>query len=394
LEAAFLEKEIGKERLYGITGVPPHPMYSVCKILHQNRNDLYAYNSAWKYMGVQDYIVFRLGFPPVSDYSIASRFMAFDIKKKQWSDEILDAAEINKSKLCDVVCAGQPLGKLYPRIAQRLHLDENVTVTLAGHDQPCGAFGSGAIGNNDAAVSCGTYECISLTGAEPLNTAGSLKYHLNSYCHVIPDKYVTLAFFPAGMTVTWVVGALFGHEKEVCTNDGTDVFEYIYKKAFANPGPTGICMTPHIVGSCNPYWNPEAATAIVGITPSADRFKLFKAAFEGIACELYENFRVLEEAAGAINRVRIFGGNARRELTVRLRSDLCGRTMELMKTKQTVCLGAAMLAGSAGGVFRDHEEAAKAMPGVSGTVSPDSEVKERYVGQMERYRKIYTGLWG
>ena len=195
-EAHFIEKEIGRERLYDITGVPSHPMFSICKILNQKRKYPDIYNRVWKYLGVQDYIVLKLGFAPVSDYSIASRFMAFDIRKKRWSDEIFAAVDIDKNKFGDVICAGKSLGKINPQIAKQLNLDSAVVVSLAGHDQPCGSFGAGVMENNDSAVSCGTYECISLTGSEPLNTVKSLQYHLNSYCHVFIWKICDFGIFP------------------------------------------------------------------------------------------------------------------------------------------------------------------------------------------------------
>ena len=81
---------------------------------------------------------------------------------------------------------------------------------MGGHDQPCGALGVGAIGSGRVADSMGTYECLLAASDQPSLTDAALAASLNSYCHVVPDKFVTLAYFPSGIMIKWFHDLLYG----------------------------------------------------------------------------------------------------------------------------------------------------------------------------------------
>ncbi len=81
-----------------------------------------------------------------------------------------------------------------------------MVVALGGHDQPCGALGAGAINKGHVFDSAGTYECMAAVSDWPMNSAQALKYSLNSYCHVLPGKFVTLCIFPCRISFFMVRG--------------------------------------------------------------------------------------------------------------------------------------------------------------------------------------------
>src|SRR5208282_2312508 len=94
-ETAWLERKFDRKRLFEITGLVAHPMYPVPKILwlRKHRPDIFA--SPVRFLSVIGYVLSRLGLPAYIDYSLASRYLAFDIRQRCWSDEILAATEIN-----------------------------------------------------------------------------------------------------------------------------------------------------------------------------------------------------------------------------------------------------------------------------------------------------------
>ena len=149
-------------------------------------------------------------YPLYIDYSLASRYLAFDIRQRRWSEEILAATEINAECLPVPVPAGTIAGKLDAAAASQLGLSPGTIVVMGGHDQPCGALGVGAIGSGRVADSMGTYECLLAASDQPSLTAAALAASLNSYCHVVPDKFVTLAYFPSGIMMKWFHDLLYG----------------------------------------------------------------------------------------------------------------------------------------------------------------------------------------
>lgn len=392
-QSQWWESAMGRERIYGITGLPLHPMFALNKILWLKENDPEAYSRAHRFVSVGDYILGKMGLPFYTDHSLASRTMAFDIIKKEWSEEILYAAGISKDRLGIPLPSGEAAGRLTAEAAAVLGLKAGAIVAVGGHDQPCGALGAGVIDEGDVSDSAGTYECMTAVSVKPGNTGKALSYSLNSYCHVVPGRYVTLAFFPAGMVSRWFVEQFCFEDKYQAEKQGLRIFEILDKNTEDTVrGPTGLCVTPHFVGSCNPYWDARATGIMAGLTPRITRYHLYKAIYEGIACELAINAGALEEVAGKFDNIRINGGNALSPFTVQLRADLTGKKIQTLNSSEAVCQGAAMLAGIAAGVYKDAADAVQKVVRLDKTYLPDTASVEGYRKQLQKYRLLYPSM--
>lgn len=392
-QAKWWENKIGRSRIYEITGLPLHPMFALNKIMWLREHKPEVFSKTDRFVSVEDYIIIKMGLPPYTDYSMASRTMAFDIKKEKWSDEILKCAGLNKDRLSIPIPSGEIAGKLSKTVATSLGLKEGTIVAMGGHDQPCGALGSGVINKGEVSDSAGTYECMVAVTETPGNTEKALQYSFNSYCHVVPNRFVTLAFFPAGLVTRWFLEQFCFEDKMQAQHLNKKLFEILDEntKRLA-PGPTGICMTPHFIGSCNPYWDVRATGAMIGLTPQITRYHLYKAIYEGIACELAINMNALEEIIGSFDSIKINGGNARSTFTVQLRADLTGKSVHMLNTSEAVCQGAAMLAGIAAGIYKDADDAVNKVVKIHQTYIPDTTSTNAYTLQLNRYKCLYPSL--
>jgi len=140
-EAKWLTDRMGRRRFFEITGLAVHPMYPLAKILWLRRNKPDVFSSAVRFLALPGYLFARLGLPAPIDYSLASRFLAFDIRKRAWSEEILSACELTAERFPEPVAAGTIAGTLPAGIAFDLGLRSGTPVVVGGHDQPCGALG-------------------------------------------------------------------------------------------------------------------------------------------------------------------------------------------------------------------------------------------------------------
>ncbi len=353
-----LIRELGQEEIYRITGAKMHPQFPIPKIMHIKSQMRETANETVHFDTANDYVYRILGCPGYMDLSIASRFGGFDIRKKTWSAKILDAAGIHESLLSEPVCAGTVLGEIPPGLAHSLGLTEKVLLVAGGHDQPCAAL---AIGGETGAlpVSAGSYECAALSADIPYNNDLGFRYGLNSYCHVLPEKYVTLAFFVSGMMVQWYLDT-FCAETVHRLHDGI----YRHLESEFSPDPTGICFTPHIYGSMNPEWCECATAKISGLTANATKADLYKAVLEGTSCELDLNVRVLEKLCGKIERLVMSGGGTKSDVWMQLRADITGKNIDAVEYgAEASCLGAAILAGIGCGYFNSAQDAVERISG-------------------------------
>jgi xylulokinase len=401
-EAVWLERTLGRKRLFEITGLVAHPMYPVPKILwlRKNRPDMFA--SSVGFLSVIGYVLSRLGLPAYIDYSLASRYLAFDIRQRRWSEEILTATEINAGCLPTPVPAGTIAGKLDAAAASQLGLSAGTMVVMGGHDQPCGALGVGAIGSGRVADSMGTYECLLAASDQPSLTAAALAASLNSYCHVVPDKFVTLAYFPSGIMIKWFHDLLYEEAERkaqgdnLLTPDGdpssAESVHYGTLEREAAAGPTGLCITPNLIGTCNPDFNPHARGIISGLGANTTRSQIYKGILEGLACEMSQMSEILSNAVGDFRDIYVTGGGSRSALGLHLRAALSGRQLHVMKCPEAVCLGGAILAGVASGEYGSLREAVDVVVRDVSVVSPDNAIAAAYARQVKKYRQLRSAL--
>lgn len=387
-ESACCEEHIGRQRLFQITGLFAHPMYPVPKILWLRKHEPPVFRGADCFITLIGYLLQRMGLPPYVDYSLASRFLAFDIRKLCWSDEILAAVDLDRDLLPEPVPAGTVAGKVNADVASHLGVAAGTPVVLGGHDQPCGALGAGVTGGGRVSDSIGTYECLVAASEAPVLNEKALEASLNSYCHVVPEKFVTLAFFPSGIMVKWFHDLLYTNGSSAASSPDLEASHYAFLEAHVPKGPTGMCITPHLIGSCNPDFNPRARGLIAGLTPGTDRNHIYRGILEGLACELTLVTEALAGAVGKFEDIYVTGGGTRSPLGLQLRAALTGRRLHVMRHQEAVCLGTAILAGAATGEYKDVSQAAAELAEASSVIVPDPALAASYREQMKRYRYL------
>lgn len=390
-EAAWFEQQIGRGHLFERTGHTSHTMYPVPKLLWLRKHEPELFRRGSLFLGVISYIFLRLGLPPYIDYSLASRFMAFDVRGQCWSEEILALMELDKDSLPVPVPAGTVAGKLSPEAARELGVSEGTRIIVGGHDQACGSLGVGASTSGQVSDSMGTYECIAAVSNEPQLSEKALAYSLNSYCHVVPEKFITLAYFPAGIMLQWFRDLLY-RDDPIDFSDGDEDARYRDLELLAPQHPTGLFVLPYLIGTCNPDFNPHARGAILGLTRSSDRGHLYRGILEGVACELAAMTAMFEPVLGPFADIYATGGGARSPLGMRLRAAITGRSFHLMNSAESVCLGGAILAAVAMGFYPTISDAVNGMVRQREIVEPDLELTCTYRPIKKKYDEVRSVL--
>jgi xylulokinase len=369
-------------------------MYPLPKILWLRKHQPEIFSCAARFVSVIGYVLLRLGLPPYIDYSLASRYLAFNVRERRWSDDILEATDLNSEHLPTPVPAGTVVGKLDLASANHLGLPCGTPVVLGGHDQPCGALGVGVMAPGQVADSIGTYECVLAASDSPILNEAALAGSLNSYCHVVPERFVTIAFFPSGIMVKWFHDLLYanGTTQIGCDAEKSESEHYAFLEAHVPGGSTGLCITPNLIGTCNPDFNPHARGIVYGLNPGTGRAEIYKGILEGLACELSQIVKLLAHAVGDFHDMSVTGGGTRSALGLALRSALTGKRLHVMRCPEAVCLGGAILAGVAAGEYGSIGEAVGRVVREVAVVRPDPEIASVYVRQLKQYRWLRSSL--
>lgn len=393
-EAKWIDNAIGARRIFQITGLVAHPMFPIPKILWLRLHRPGIYSKAARFLSVTDFIHARLGLAPYIGNSLASRFLAFDVMKDRWSDEILHAAELKPAQLPLPVPAGTIAGRLNAEAASALGVNTGTPVVVGGHDQACGALGVGVIKSGRVSDSMGTYECLVAASDEPSLGEAAFAASLNSYCHVVPGKFLTLAYFPSGIMVQWFRDLIYGRDSppENSKTAASDADQYSQLESECTGVPTNLCITPHLIGTCNPDFDSRARATIFGLGPNSNRSHIYQGILEGIACELAQVTQILSADNGKFEDLYVSGGGTHSPLGLKLRATITGRRLHVMQCDESVCQGAAILAGVAAGVYSQIADAVELVVREKEVVEPDAHLAASYAGQVQQYRRLCAAL--
>ncbi|MEA4889850.1 MAG: FGGY-family carbohydrate kinase [Clostridiaceae bacterium] len=390
-EAAYLRSRLDHEQVLGITGTAVQPMYSLCKIMWLKKNRPEEYRKTWKYLLFADYILYRLGAGPYTDYSLAARTLAFDVFKKKWSPELIDCAGIDAEKFGTPVQSGTVVGQISGRLASELCLPSDVLLVAGGHDQACAALGAGVIHSNLAVDGMGTTECITPAFNRPAMSEQMAQNHYACVPHVIPNLYVTYAFtFTSGSVLKWYRDYWGDSYQAEATRLGINIYDLMIDRAAKDPG--SLFLLPHFAGAATPYMDQAAQGAIVGLTINTRPADIIKAILEGLTYEMMINVERLALAGIQIDELLTVGGLARSDAFLQLKATMMGKPVTTLAISEAGTLGVAILAGTAGGVYKSIEEAVGKLVRRKKTFYPDSRLHEQYQEKFAIYKKMYPAV--
>lgn len=390
-EAAYLKEKLGYEKILSITGASVHPMYTISKIMWLKKHMPELYKNTWKFLLFADFILFKLGAKPHTDYSLAARTMAFDIINKRWSTEILACAGVEIEKFGEPVQSGTVVGKISKSTAKELGLSSDLLLVAGGHDQPCAALGAGVIKNDIAVDGLGTTECITPAFDRAVISDAMARNSFACVPHVKKDMYVTYAFtFTSGSMLKWYRDN-FGREYvEEATRLGVNVYSLMIEKTLKVP--SHVFVIPHFAGAATPYMDTNAVGAIIGLNINTKAEDIFKAILEGITFEMMVNVERLSEAGVKVHEMRVVGGLSKSDVFLQLKADMMGRKVTTLNISEAGTLGVAILAGAACGVYKSLEDAVEKLVRKKKEFYPDSKMYNIYREKFEIYKKIYPAM--
>ncbi len=389
--AQDVAQSMGAQRLFDITGnvaVGPYSLAGLCW-LRENEPRLFA--SAWRFLPLSSLVCHLLGGTATCDYSLASRTLLFDLGRKDWSRELLQASNLSRQKLPGLAPAGTPIGTVSPSRAQELGLRPRVRLILGGHDRCCRALGSGVTRSGMAVFSLGSQVSVTPTfHAIPL-TSLMLRRGLTMEHHLVPGLLVSSFYDRSGGSILrWFAETLAPLERRQARRRGVSVYDALL--AEMPEQPTRLMMLPHFAPTGPPHFDARASGAILGLDTSTTRGEIIKALLEGVTYRCAEGQMLFEEAGIRIQVYRATGGGARSDSWLQLGADILGLPVERIQVVEPATLGAAMLAGVGCGAYADFEEAVEAAVHVERGFSPDAKRHAAYQVKMERYCELYPLL--
>lgn len=390
-QARYCSKRFGERALFDRTGMRPHPMNSLVKMLWLRENHPEVWGHAWKVVTYADFVSAKLCGTPVIDFTMASRTMGFDLARRAWAEDLLGDLDIDPGLLCTPVASGSVVGTIEPALASRLGLPAGVSVVAGGHDQTCAALGAGVITGRRAVVSSGTAEVLSTTFAERPSGDVMFESYYPCYVHTVPGMLFSFALnHSGGILFRWYRDNLAAPEVAAATQAGTDPYSGIV--AGMPRGLSPVMVLPHFNGSGTPTCDIHSKGAIVGMTLATTRHDIAKAVIEALSFELRINCARLRETGLRHDELVVVGGGAKSTDWLQLRADILGCTVRTLAVREAACLGAALLAGTAVGMYGSLEEGVGRTVRTKHVYEPHEPTRKLYDERFGVYEKLYSSL--
>jgi len=371
-------REDGHESLVqATTGLLLDPYFSATKVgwALDHWPDLRAAGDRLCIGTIDSWLIFKLtGGLHVSDATNASRTQLTDLRGG-WDDGLCDLFGVPRAALPEIVDSAGPIGVTSPE-----HFGRSIAITGVAGDQQAAAIGQGclAVGETKATYGTGAF-ILTHAGATPPVSAHRLLSTVAWQLGGERRYALEGSLFVAGQMLQWLRDDL----GLIAASDDAESL------ARSVPDSDGVQIVPGFAGLGAPHWRPDARGALLGLTFSAGRGHIVRAAFEAVSNQSAELQRAFAADGVHWSRLRIDGGMAVHDLLAQDLADMLGIAVERPANVESSALGAAMLAAVGTGLHATLEEAGAVMRGASQAFEPAMPDSDR-TARLERWDEAVT----
>lgn len=375
-EVQYLNETIGIDVLQQETGNIALTGLTAPKLLWIKNNEPELFQKIKKIMLPKDYLLYRLSGEFATDVSDISGSLFYDIKKKQYSQKMLDILKIDERQLPTVYESYEKVGYLTETVKKTLQIQQDVKIIAGGGDQAVGAVGVGTVSPGKSSMSLGTSGVVYVATNEfQVDTQSHLQSYRDSTGHYLMMGVILNA---AGSLKWW-------NEKIFKEHDYDKFFEELSYTSISD----SLYFLPYLSGERAPINDSKAKGMFFGLQAHHEKGHMHRALVEGITYALKESFDLIQNLGTEIVNIRITGGGAKSAIWAQMIADIMNVAVEVMAIDEGPALGAAILAMVGNGTYPSVSATCEKLLQVKTTFYPQNEHVALYQKKYNVYKKLY-----
>ena len=390
-EVKFLKENYKsiEKKFYKISG-QTFALGAIPRILWLKNNKPKIYNKVASISMIGDWILAKLSGIIAVDPSNAGTTGIFNLKKRNWSKNMLEKVGINNI-LTPCYETGTVLGHVTKKASKETSLSQNTKIVSGGGDVQLGSVGLGLVKKNQVAILGGSFwqQIVNI----PKNTTPPKDMSIRVNPHVISsfNQAEGITFF-SGLVMRWFRDAFCQSETQEAKEKGIDVYTLLEQKASKVPvGSYGIIP---IFSDSMKYgkWY-HASPSFINLSIDAttcNKASMFRSLQENACIVSSINLEKIQEFTNInIKEIVFASGASKGELWCQILSDVTGCKIKVPKVKEATALGAAISAGVGVGIYKDTKSAATNLVVWEKEYTPNKKNHKTYKNIKENWKKVY-----
>lgn len=380
-ECSEVELAVGKEKLIEITGNPALAGFTASKIMWVKKHEPENFERCRHILLPKDYIRLKLTGEYATEVSDASGTQLLDIKNRCWSTQVCQKLGIDTSILSKVYESPEITGFITDKASSLTGIKKGIPVVGGGGDNAAAAIGTGVYKNGNLFTTIGTsgvvYAHTDMPVIDSLN-------RVHTFCCAVPGKWHIMGVTQAAcLSLNWFKNNI---ANELTYREMDEISENI------PIGSQKLIYLPYLMGERTPILDSNARGMFFGLSAIHTKAHMARAVMEGVSFSLCNCLDVINEMGIVPDETAICGGGGKSPFWRQMVSDIFMLPVKTLKTDEGPALGAAILAGCGGGIFRDIEDGCKKMVHEKETVMPIISNHAEYMKYYEIYNSIYPEI--
>ena len=294
VEAAELDQIEGVRAL---SGNIVFPGFTAPKLLWIKKNEPDVFAQVAKVLLPAAYLNYYLTGKYVADMSDSAGTSWLDVGARAWSQELLDAGDMRRDQMPELVAGSEKAGMLRDNLCERWGISGDVVICGGAGDNAAAACGIGALCSGDGFVSLGTSGVVLIARNE---YAPAPETAVHTFCHAIPDRWYQMGvMLSATDSLNWL-SRITGQSPAILTKSLGDKLQ----------PPGGIRFLPYLSGERTPHNDSKIKGAFTGLSTSTSIEDLTRAVLEGVSFGLRDSFEALKSTGARVETLTVIGGGS------------------------------------------------------------------------------------
>jgi len=309
-------------------------------------NEPHLYEKVAHVLCAKDYIRLLLTGEMGTERTDASGTLAYDTGGQHWGIDALKKLGIDVGLFPkEGFTPYDKAGEVSAAAAKETGLRAGTPVAYGGGDQAMQSVGNGLYKPGNMIATIGTSgQVMQITQSPVYNEA--LNTHV--FCHVLPDTWFALAaILNAGVALNWF-RRNFAQDLSYKQMD-------VLAKDIA-PGSGGLAFFPAMMGERTPYLDANTRGMFLGASLAHTKAHFIRAIMEGVTFEMKSGVDILVRDYGEPEYIVASGGGVQSPLWLQMQADIYAKTICIKNVSEQACVGAAIMAGIASGVYAGIEQ--------------------------------------